>query len=149
MFVVSGMSFANFLECVSGHEVDIVVVRITKHDLGSVGEFEIAAGSNKSRGSPKQYIALGRFSCRMFALTQPNRLGRSTRSQAKGVLRRSWEELHSSSRTRVLYESGFTRVVRNSPDYQSLIYLSRQTPTSKGLARSSCRQMQVPSRRGT
>ena len=48
--------------------------RITKHDLGSGGGFEIASRSNKGWGSQRQYIALGPFSCRIFALTQPSGL---------------------------------------------------------------------------
>lgn len=128
VLVVSEMNFANPLIHVVTPEkttfvtVDVCITRHSKTSSGSAG-FRITSRSSKS--------STGTLHCTGSVSQQTLNVDGSTWMRDQAVVARQSRHFsgvgknHTSSfRTKLLYETIFTRVVKYSPDYQSLVCLS-------------------------
>ncbi|RYP75913.1 hypothetical protein DL771_002177 [Monosporascus sp. 5C6A] len=138
VLVVSGMSFASPLVHVpsSLEAIPVTVgVRISKQSSQSSGAavFEIT-----SRSSTKESTET--LHCTGSVSVQNVNVNRSHWERDQAVVARQsryfsgiGKERASTFRTKVLYESIFARVVRYSPEYQSLVYLTVADSNLEGI----------------
>ncbi|KAK3337599.1 hypothetical protein B0T19DRAFT_455496, partial [Cercophora scortea] len=133
VLVVNGFSFASPLVYLPSQESNIVMVRITKHEP-SGADFKIT--SRESTGDVTETVHCS-GSVTMQAL-HTNDASHWIKDEAL-VARQSryfsgvGANYVSSFRTKVLYESIFTRVVRYSPEYRSLVYLNVADSNLEGI----------------
>jgi len=123
ILVVTGMEFASPLIYLPSQQADVVTVHITKHELDSRADFRITSYSTNNR-IENQYCTGG-------VSVQNLQMQRSRWSKDAAILARQSNYFSgtgknnlSTFRSQVLYGIVFTRVVRYSPQYQSLEYLS-------------------------
>ena len=123
ILVVTGLSFANPLIYVPSQDAEVVTVKITKHEFVSGADFKITSCLTKDRMDSVH--CTGSVSLQNFQSNATHWI-----KDAAIVTRQSryfdgnGRNHMSTFRTKVLYEAIFTRVVRYSPEYQSLVYLS-------------------------
>lgn len=132
LLVVTGMSFASPLIYVPSQEADVVTVYITKHDVASGADFKITSYSTKDL--TENIHCTGSVSLQIFQTNASHWI-----KDGALVTRQSHyftgigKSYISTFRTKVLYEAIFTRVVRYSPEYQSLVYLSVADSNLEGI----------------
>lgn len=132
LLVVTGMSFASPLIYVPSQEADVVTVYITKHDLASGADFKVTSCSTKDL--TENIHCTGSVSLQNFQINASHWI-----KDAAIVKRQSHyfsgvgKSYMSTFQTKVLYEAIFTRVVRYSPEYQSLMYLSVANSNLEGI----------------
>ncbi|MCJ1393393.1 hypothetical protein MMC18_006267 [Xylographa bjoerkii] len=130
--VVTGMNFVSPLVYVPSKEADNVTVYITKHDPASGADFKITSCSGKDL--TENIHCTGSVSLQDFQSRSPHWI-----KDAAIVNRQSnyfsgvGKSFVSTFRTKILYEAFFTRVVRYSPEYQSLEYLSVANSNLEGI----------------
>lgn len=132
LLVVTKMSFASPLIYVPSQEADVVTVYITKHDLASGADFRITSRSTKDL--TEDIHCTGSVSLQNFPIDASHWI-----KDAAIVTRQSHyfsgvgKSYISTFRTKTLYEAVFTRVVRYSSEYQSLVYLSVANSNLEGI----------------
>jgi iterative type I PKS product template protein len=132
LLVVTAMSFTSPLIYVPSQEADVVTVYFTKYDLASGADFKITSCSTKDL--TENIHCTGSVSLQNFQINASHWI-----KDAAIVTRQSHyfsgvgKSYISTFRTKVLYEAIFTRVVRYSPEYQSLVYLSVTNSNLEGI----------------
>lgn len=132
VLVVKGMSFASPLVYVPSQETNIVMVRITKHDSASGADFKITSRSTKA--------FMETLHCTGSVTMQNLHINASHWIKDEAIVARQsryfsgvGKSYISTFRAKVLYEAIFTRVVRYSPEYQSLVYLNVADSNLEGI----------------
>ncbi|KAI0133794.1 thioesterase domain-containing protein [Xylariales sp. AK1849] len=123
VLVISEMIFASPLVYVPSQETNVTTVSITRNDSLSSADFRITSCSTEDH---KETLHCTGCIAKQDFWTNPSHW----RKDAALVARQSrhfsgvGRDNFSTFRTKVLYEAIFTRVVRYSPAYQSLLYLN-------------------------
>ena len=132
LLVVTGMSFPSPLVYIPSQEADVVTVYITKHDLAPGADFKITSRSTKDLTE--------NMHCTGSISLQESKTNASQWTKDAAIVTRQshyfsgyGKSYISTFRTKVLYEAVFTRVVRYSPEYQSLVYLSVANSNLEGI----------------
>lgn len=134
VLVLSGMSFANPLVHKPSQEIyDVTVsVYITKHDSSSGAVIKITSCSTKD--FTEILHCTGSVSVQDLHVDTPNWV-----KDHAIVVRQSryfsgtGRDYMNTFRTKVIYEAIFTRVVRYSPEYQSLVFLNVADSNLEGI----------------
>jgi iterative type I PKS product template protein len=123
IFVVEAINFATPLIYLAENGDDVVTIVITQCDLASTAQFKITSVSGKDHAE--------KLHCSGTLSMDPvqNMVSRWLKDEALVKRQRKHfstigKDCMSTFRTKVLYDAVFTRVVKYSPEYQSLIYLS-------------------------
>jgi iterative type I PKS product template protein len=130
--VVTGMSFASPLIYLPSQQTDVVTVYITKHELDTGVDFRITSHSTNDRMENQHCTGI-------VSLQNLQIHGSHWRRDAAIIARQSHyfsgigKNYLSTFRSQVLYETIFTRVVKYSPEYQSLDYLSVADSNLEGI----------------
>jgi iterative type I PKS product template protein len=123
LMVVSGFNMTSPLVYEQSREVDVVTVHITKHNLGSGADFRISScfGADLTE----------KIHCTGTIILTDFRTVEFRWSRDAAMVTRQSRYLNgpgkddsSIFRTKVLYQAVFPRVVRYSPEYQSLLHLA-------------------------
>ena len=132
LLVVSRMTFASPLIYVPSQKADFVTVYITKHDLDSGVDFKIASYSTKDL--KENTHCTGRVSLQNFRINASHWMKDAAVVNRQSQSFSDGRKNHISTfQTKILYEAIFTRVVRYSPEYQSLVYLSVASSNLEGI----------------
>lgn len=130
VLVASQMNFASPLIYVPSQESNIVMVRITKH--GSGANFKVL--SCPAGDDTKTLHCAGSVSAQHFQINDSRWIRDEATVSRQSRYFEGVGKGHSSTfRTKVLYEAIFTRVVRYSSEYQSLIYLDVADSNLEGI----------------
>ncbi|KAK3695799.1 beta-ketoacyl synthase [Podospora appendiculata] len=131
VLVVNGFSFASPLVYLPSQESNIVMVRIRKHE-SSGADFKI---TSRSTGDLNEMVH-----CSGSVSMQALHTNASHWIKDEALVARQSRYFSgvganyvSSFRTKVLYESIFTRVVKYSPEYRSLVYLNVADSNLEGI----------------
>ncbi|ORY65436.1 uncharacterized protein BCR38DRAFT_432775 [Pseudomassariella vexata] len=132
VLVVSEMNFASPLIYVISHKTDVVTVYITRNDSTSSADFKITSCS--AQDQKETLHCTGRVAIQNFWTTPSHWM-----KDAAIVARQSHyfsgagRNHINTFRTKVLYEAIFTRVVRYSLEYQTLVYLNVADSNLEGI----------------